>query len=540
MTELHKALCSLDDEYLTAISNKGIFKRACSDLEKINPTIENISDSEMQIKVGEEQCTITLPVTSCSCTCPSTSICRHIITALLYAKTQISAEDDGSSEPHNHTEKTASIIQFLKTQSIPELKRAAGKAVIKKIISNEHAGKRPKIEDGAVITVYMEGAVVRLIDSPESSVCSCHSQLLCNHKAEAALWLMLRENIITVDDIDDHLTSATHGLSADMLSAAGAVADMISGWLSIGLCRLDDSAAQQAEQLAIICHNARLAGFERRCRTLANMISAYNTRSALLKSGEIKTAVFSLYHDAVCLPTASLEYTERIIGEFKEIYTPVDTLDLALISERSFTGRSGYDGTVYYFFECTNKKWYTLVAAKPTFYDTKKRRSSDYQQVWDLDFELNKLYGKRFLLKGAKASGEKLSTSAKARTQLNGDFTADESTMSECVIYDFRILADMLIGNFEDIPVIVAPARIISSEFKKTDQRYLMIIEDSSGTQLNVSLKYSAQDDLVIKTLERLADKKDTPPLILGTLYIHNGHLTLYPIDLIARKENDL
>ena len=539
MTELERAIREADDDYLTAMSNKGVFKRACADLEKLQISIISSTETELCVQVGEEQCRLLLPLTVSSCSCPSASICRHIIVAVLFAKSQLTPE--GDENVHQVSEiRTASVVDSLRAQSVSVLKRAAGSTRVKLMVKNEQQGQRPRIEDGTVITVHLEerGAVVRLMDSVESSVCSCHSLTLCSHKAEAALWLMLREGIITVEELIGRQENASL-LTEEMLLAASRVASAVCGWIATGLCRLDDSAVQQAEQLAIICHKAQLPGFERRCRVIGSMLRDYNSRSSMLRSEEIMEAVFSLLHDALTLPKLPPEQAEAVIGEFREAYCPVGTLELALVTERAFSGRGGYEGTVYYFFECKERRWYNLVSARPTFYDTTKRRKGEYLQVWNLDYEISRLYGKQFTLTGAKAAGYKLSSTSKASVVVTGAFVVEENSFADVIIYDFRRLADLLDGEFEDSPIIIAPEELISAEDDNINRRFCMTVKDKNGVQLGISLKCSAKDEQIIRLLKRLYKSRDKQPtpLVLGTLYIYNGRLMLYPIDIVPREE---
>jgi len=539
LTELERALHEADDDYLVAMSNKGVFKRACADLEKLQPSIVSSSETELRVRVGEEECTISLPLTASSCSCPSASICRHIVVAILFARSRLAPAEDSDYRPENDT-KSPSILDVLRTQSVSALKRAAGSSRITLMAKAERQGQRPRVENGSVITVHLDAqrAVVRMMDTVESSVCSCHSLSLCSHKAEAALWLMLREGIVTLEQLEGRQEGASL-LTEEMLSAASQVAAAVCGWISSGLCRLDDSAGQQAEQLAITCHNAQLAVFERRCRVIGSMLRDYNSRSSMLRSEEIMEAVFSLWHDASTLPGLPADRAEAVIGEFREVYYPVGDLDLALVSERAFSGRGGYEGTVYYFFELSQRRWYTLVSARPTFYDTQKRRRDEHLQVWNLDYELSRLYGKRFTLTGAKAAGEKLSSTGKASAVVTGDFTVAANSFADVIIYDFGRLADMLDGDFEDTPVIIAPAEAVSAEDDTVNHRFCLTVRDRKGTSLGISLRYSAKDEHIIRMLRRQYKSRDKQPLsaLFGTLYIYNGRLMLYPIDIIPEGE---
>ena len=92
MSELRKLLACTDDDYLIGISNKGIVKRAYKDLEGATPVV-TWEEESASVSLGEETCRICVPLGESSCSCPSRSICRHVVSAILWLKAQGGMED---------------------------------------------------------------------------------------------------------------------------------------------------------------------------------------------------------------------------------------------------------------------------------------------------------------------------------------------------------------------------------------------------------------------------------------------------------------
>ena len=92
MSELRKLLACTDDDYLIGISNKGIVKRAYKDLEGATPVV-TWKEESASVTLGEETCRICVPLGESSCSCPSRSICRHVVSAILWLKAQGGMED---------------------------------------------------------------------------------------------------------------------------------------------------------------------------------------------------------------------------------------------------------------------------------------------------------------------------------------------------------------------------------------------------------------------------------------------------------------
>ena len=74
--ELHAALRQADEDYLIGLSNKGTVKRAKKDLEGLTPAAQE-EDQAVQVRLGEEVCTIRAPLGDSTCTCPAPGMCRH-------------------------------------------------------------------------------------------------------------------------------------------------------------------------------------------------------------------------------------------------------------------------------------------------------------------------------------------------------------------------------------------------------------------------------------------------------------------------------
>lgn len=75
-------LADVDDDYLIGLSNKGIVKRAYKDKEESSVKIGEIGE-EASIEAGGETVSIRYPLGESKCTCPSRSICRHVVLGIL-------------------------------------------------------------------------------------------------------------------------------------------------------------------------------------------------------------------------------------------------------------------------------------------------------------------------------------------------------------------------------------------------------------------------------------------------------------------------
>ena len=97
MSSLQQALSEADENYFIGISNKGIYKRACKDLENIDVSVQYQDDSA-EVTLSGETCMIKNPLWESSCSCPSRSVCRHLIAAMLWLKENSNSDTDEPEE----------------------------------------------------------------------------------------------------------------------------------------------------------------------------------------------------------------------------------------------------------------------------------------------------------------------------------------------------------------------------------------------------------------------------------------------------------
>ncbi|MDO5407058.1 MAG: hypothetical protein Q4F28_07000 [Eubacteriales bacterium] len=97
MKELRQALPEVEDLTLVELSNKGTVKRAYKDLEQEQPTVcwrggESGTPEEAEVTMGDAVCRIRIPLSDSICSCPSRSMCRHRIAAILWLKRECAGE----------------------------------------------------------------------------------------------------------------------------------------------------------------------------------------------------------------------------------------------------------------------------------------------------------------------------------------------------------------------------------------------------------------------------------------------------------------
>ncbi|MBQ8011945.1 MAG: hypothetical protein IJ265_10355, partial [Oscillospiraceae bacterium] len=173
MEELKTALAAADEAYLTGMSNKGLYKRACKDIDGAQVEAE-YDGNTAKVSLCGETCTITAPLWESKCSCPSRSVCRHIIGAVLWLKQQLSEDAEEPEEEEEHPKEpeqiSTELADALRSITPNALKRALGKELAK--TAEDVRNRRITLTESSILSAQLpDGTAVRLLHPLEFSTC---------------------------------------------------------------------------------------------------------------------------------------------------------------------------------------------------------------------------------------------------------------------------------------------------------------------------------------------------------------------------------
>ncbi len=501
MIDWKERLADVDDDYLIGISNRGIVKRAYKDKEESAAEVLSLGE-ETVVKVGGETVTVRFPLGESGCSCPSRSICRHVVQAVLTlkesvrrtadspdmgesaqetsggsdvvenvkgdaAKAAVSGQgEEGKLPPEKEPEQTGESMEFAASQKVlreidgyplQTLKKALGNRQFQNFISQVLSGIRPQIRYASTVTVHLPGreadagAVVKLLSPLEYSSCTCHKKELCAHKAAAILWCRLETGKLTREELTGEAAGEPAYDMDRVQEAAGQMQQFLEELLATGLSRTSPDVLDHMERLAVLAHNAGLARFEGYFRGLFTSYEGYFKRKAAFQTEDLMGQITRLYRRVRLLRQAgsSME-VKQYAGEFRAEYVPVGRLDLIGIGLEHFDSGTGYEGETVYFLEENTKKWYTYTNARPVFYEKGRRRkfTEKAQAPWGLGISMEELLKVRISLTGAKCDERgRLSASQDTRGEITGEQRLSLSDIEGWYYRDFGKLFSEQIGK---------------------------------------------------------------------------------------------
>lgn len=97
MEDWKTLLMAVDDDYLVGMANKGLVKRAYKDMEAGDYKVLS-ADGEAKVSVGAETVTVRQPLGESACSCPSRTICRHVLLGILALREYVGGGADAGGE----------------------------------------------------------------------------------------------------------------------------------------------------------------------------------------------------------------------------------------------------------------------------------------------------------------------------------------------------------------------------------------------------------------------------------------------------------
>ena len=298
---LREALARADEDSLMGLSNKGTVNRGKKDLQGYSPLVR-IQGEEAVLEAGGETCTLRPSLRDSACTCPSRGICRHLITAILWAREQAAGQN---------TEAEESDFSPLLDYPAEKLKKILGPRKLAGLLARIQSQGLPEMRETSIVAVELpwEAANVRLLVPVEHSACSCHSRQMCVHKAQALLCYQIWKGKISAEVLSKEQQES--GNLEEIKGIADQVCRLVSEQFQTGISRLPDSVCDHMEQLAALCHSRQIPNLERELRTAAGVYRRYFSRSAAYRDEELLSLLAGIYRRAWKLTQAREEKEVR-------------------------------------------------------------------------------------------------------------------------------------------------------------------------------------------------------------------------------------
>ena len=524
----------VSEEFLVSISNKGIYKRSLKDLEKLreNITLTLINNDEIGLSIDECDVVLNLNIQKSTCTCPSTSMCKHRIMGLLYLKEYYennhkievidTAIDEIESEDSNEEYKE---LRELTSEKLLEL---LGKKLYNSMINSLAIRDEAEFQYGDMLTVIIPNQNVKIYfpkeKSIKNSICSCKEKKFCEHRAYALTSYMIREGKLSEKDLE----GTTIEIGDREKEFFKTVQDYLENIFDKGISGLTGNEIDRFEKMYIQAYGMKFFAVADELESLATEIGYYINKNISFSHKRMVHVMCTLYNRLNSLQVVEKRDKKSIlIGEKQEGKFNLSKINLLGLGATAFLTKRGDTLVTAYFFCEDIKKIITMSTLRP---------SGDISQLYNIGFawkeehSLKKVSISKIILNDVKLSNEKVSSSKSIGSTIKELTTLEE--LEKISIDDYSIIQSKIRQNKFDYfsPYssanrinLVKVEKIEDVEFDKIEQKLKMKAFDREGRFINFYIEYNKVTENGIKYLERRKGKNIK--YILGSISEKNGEL---------------
>lgn len=555
-------VAGITDDYLIGLSNKGTVKRGHKDYESLEEHLTFAEkDGMITVALPDAEVVLRNPISEASCTCPSKTLCKHIVMAVLAVQAGSGkAAADAIAVPEENA--ASRFFDAGISSSYPELcafpferlMRAWGKgsrlgtAEMEKAFSQADVTFQP-----STIVVRAMGETVTLLEPFSTSKCSCHKSTLCSHKAFAALAVRYQDDRKQmqpllqnyVDGQQRQKEKSAQDTQEKKNQIVKDVQAFLTDFMSVGLNRASESNVDELMRLSIMSHNAGMPNLEQKLRQLEQEWIHYHKGGGISKIPLFLARICGLYE----LTGKYLEKDESAVkaltGTFRAEYVQSGDCRLYGITSRLYEGKGGFAGTIYYFLDWEKERILTYQDIRPNLYEGRKKTveaMGKEDAPWELGIRKEELAGKEILLKEAKISEEgKLSASKETKGELIGSVPLTREMMGSYYYEDFQaLLSNYMEICEEDIResrrlVFLKPERIEEPFYDEVAQQFTAAFIDRKECVVRLQIDYHKSREYLIRHLERLfrqmerGEKKEL--VFFGLVSLSEKGLCFYPYE---------
>lgn len=548
------------ESFLVTLANKGLYKRALKDMEATTRIeLSEAADDGVQVQLDDVTVILKQNVAQSTCTCPSKTVCKHILMGILsasaYASSSVSPEDIRQGAV---VEAETSVSQIessseeppwddLKKIDITLLRKQAGKKMFEDTLRLIQDGWTAELTEGDMLeaTLNTENITVYFPrqKSLEGAICKCGAAGMCKHKLIAILSYLSRQGKGVSSSVDGNSISLLTDQTQSVLESAD---QFIVHILDKGMIGCGENEVEAAIQYSIRMETCGIGNLARLFRSLStdleNMLSKHVGFSQL-----VTFSTLSRLHNTMRLILANRQdknlLTQLIESTRSDYYTtPIG--HFTALGACPWQTRSGYFGITAYFYYQEKQTVCTYTVSMADYYEQTENLADidnltrQYQKNghWGGEVSLSALAHAEFTLRNFKLNSQnRLSSSSQTQCELTGKVSR-ENIASLCSLPLFEENKTEAIYDYfqkKQVPrlAIVSFQRLKNVEFSHTEQKLYITLEQSETDSTEILLPYNEMTETAIRYLERMFRfRKDNPRQMI----CFNGQGELVPISMVS------
>lgn len=540
------------ETFLLTLANKGLYKRALKDLEAAGRIVLSATGDGVQVTLDDTTVMLLPNVAQSTCSCPSKTICKHVLMAILSAAAYASsaASSIGTAAPSVSSVAPSEVeVGFSGGKSVsvemessspvgketvhlpweeldkidlPLLRKQAGKKLFEDVLRLIQSGWTAELTEGEMLeaTLNTENITVYFPrrNSLQGAVCKCGATGLCKHKLIAILTYLSRQK----EELSPLEERNSLSLLTDEAQALLESADrFIVHILDKGMISCGETEVEAAVQYTIRLETCGIGNLGRLFRSLStdleNMLekhvgfSQLVTFSTLSRMHNTMRLILSNRHDndllSQLIESPRSDYYTTPIGHF------------TALGACPWQTRSGYFGITAYLFYQEKQTVCTYTVSMADYYEQTEKLadmenlSRQYQRNghWGGSVSLYSLSRAELTLRNFKLNNQnRLSSSSQTQCELTGTVNGKSvAPLSVLPVFstegmDSEAKYDYFQKKQPPRLLLLPFTKLASADFSSVEQKLFLTLTGQDIGSVEIMLPYNEMTKEAIRYLERL------------------------------------
>lgn len=557
-----------NEAFLVTLANKGLYKRALKDLETTGQVELAVTGDHLQVQLDEITVSLNPNISQSTCSCPSKTVCKHILMGILVAadyaakeveeKTEEAATEENRQEAVSETvsrQSSADDWEELKKVDLAQLRKQAGKKLFEDTLRLIQDGWTADFIESDMLeaTINTENITVYFPkdDSLNRSVCKCGESGLCKHKLIAILSYLSSQDILSSES--DGNQPELSLLTEETIDVLRGTSRFITGIFEKGLIGCGENEAETAIQYSIRLETCGIGNLARLFRSLSSDIE--NMLAKHVGFQPLTTfATLSRLHNTLRLilrNTQNNEMLSKLIEGTRSDYYTTPIGHFTGLGAYPWQTRSGYFGITAYFFYHEKQSICTLTSSMADYYEHTQtlvtpenmRRQLEIQSFWGSNISLARLSTSTLTLRNFKMNRQnRLSSSSQTQCEIDDKVTISslDTLLAIPELSDLTIRPEQRYDYFRkkqpEQLALVPFAHLSEVSFNTAEQKLYFTMADEQH-ETEGSLAYNELNRNAIRRLEqmgqRYAEAKQRYMVCL------KRPDTLIPVSIVTASETD-
>ncbi|RTL43700.1 MAG: hypothetical protein EKK48_08115 [Candidatus Melainabacteria bacterium] len=586
--KLATVLSAVDENFLVALANKGLVRRALKDLEGQTLKIE---ETDNAIKVVGPDWSVMMPVEGPAKATDDTiasGITRQILAAAIYLRDNwspkvLSTLEDierphpGCTPPDADTvpttksaapSKTSSEIdparlrETLLSLTVDDLSKWAGKKLVSDLLVLLNDSMELEVESklGLLLRLPQHSIEIQIMPGRERGLKLLESMLSTAPKqmhkkwvATAIILLQKRAGKDLKPGLAERIDIESPRTQLQVLQESR---KLLVSMMDIGVAHPSTRLIERLFTLSISASAVHLPRLSTLLKTISDQVSQLVSKNVAADSQNL----FSTMSRAFCLIKAlekfaeknadetasSINFPAHLAGVARSQYDPAGDIKLTGIGAYNWQTRSGFHGLTCLFWEAERKRFLSWSISRPsnTFSISDAEQAYNMEQIWSAD-SADKLCRSSFTLKDARVNPfGRISNAQQSSVAEMTKAMFDAKTFEGRAFSDFadarayaahQFPIGLKVSNALDRVVILEPKSWGNRTYDEMRQRFCWEIFDSSNHSIRLTLPWESANERAITFLESLKPALDKINRIVVRLEFSDDDVTFEPISLLSQ-----